>query len=270
MTSINTDQLAQIEYVDQALVWAIVTLQKANKHPENLQLSDNAAIRQESRDFCNWNITRNSEGVGTFFYSAILPIVNPDPLMDRESIIQCIASYTSFLVPDNEVTYPTDGKGMRLPPIPAYVNTLEKLVYWLVRLVEIVNQIIVYANKLIAQKQSLEGGLDVVYDAGTGFIATPEIITSGFLIEGVGNENTAEGIIAQFDGNDDDGRGVPDWYMQGIGLSFYEIKYASEPINLGGGNDKGKRVETLPVCKEQDPNVTAYGENNLYDILTKK
>jgi hypothetical protein len=127
MTKINYTELSNIKYVDQALVWCVIELEHSNHHPNNFYLYDNAAIRAESKDFVSWQVLQDDEGNGQFIFTGLLPIRNLHPLLEEQSILECVKSYTEYLVVDELITFPIGGYGMLLPSIPIYIDSMEKL-----------------------------------------------------------------------------------------------------------------------------------------------
>ena len=277
MTKINTSELNQIRYVDQALMWAVISLHAANHHPDNYQLSDNAAVRAESIDYLSWGVIQDDDGQGQFIFTGLFPIRNINPLLEQQSIIQCVRDYTDFTLPALMITYPTSGQGLLLPVLPGYINTLEKLVVWLCGLVEGVNRYIKLINTLIkanfdgtAPVINLSGGVPVI----TGIQALLPIL------EGVASDNlSAEGIISQFENSSSSPDAVPSWYEDAInnisnpgngsGNSNQQPNSEPQPVDPGNGN-KPNSIDTLPVCKEQDLSITSYSKDGILTFTNIK
>jgi hypothetical protein len=262
MTKINTNELNQIEYVDQALMWAVISLRAANHHPDNYQLSDNAAVRAESIDYLDWSVVQDDQGEGQFIFTGLFPIRNVNPLLEQESIIQCVRDYTGFQLPAQLITYPTGGQGLSLPMIPGYVNTLEKLVVWLCQLVEGVNRYIKLINVLIEAGFTetptrpkpiinITGGVPII--SGVDAVAA--------IIEGVANDNLSpEGIISQYENSSSNYDAVPGWYQD-------TINYINSGSGNGGGSNNGNsnpnsepkpisdKLRKSRVCQEGKENV---------------
>jgi hypothetical protein len=277
MTVINRNELSQILYVDQALIWCVIELEHSNHHLDNFYLSDNAAVRAESVDFVSWQVLQDSDGNGQFMFTALLPILNAHPLLEQNSIIECVKSYTIFQLPDEQITYPTDGKGMLLPTIPSYIDTLEKLLVWLVQLVEGVNRYIKLINALIS----------------VDFVETPDIPAPTIdLTEGIVNigglqplatilsvvdngAGTAEDNISQYENAGSDPNATPEWYMEAVdnlsnnsssgGGSGGGGNPEPTPVDPGTGNNGGA-FDTLPVCKEQDPKIVSFSKDGILNI----
>ena len=90
MTVINRDELAQLNTLDQVLLWTIVSINSANLDARNPYIADSAAIRAESADYVRWSVGQDEKGRGLFTFSALLPLVNPQPLQDKASILERI------------------------------------------------------------------------------------------------------------------------------------------------------------------------------------
>ena len=86
----------------------------------------------------------------------------------------------------------------------------------------------------------------------------------------VGEENSAEGLINSYGQSYFLDDALPDWYKDAIdnppslqsagsGLGNVDSKDANAP----------KIIESLPICKEQDPSVVSYGRSPLATVLGK-
>jgi hypothetical protein len=277
MTKINQAELAQIKYVDQALMWCVIELEHANHHPDNFYLSDNAAVRADAVNFVSWAVIQDDAGNGQFVYNALLPIYNPHPMLEQRSIIDCVKSYTIFQLPGEQITYPVGGKGMLLPSIPTYIDTMEKLLVWLVQIVEGVNRYIKLINDLI--------GVNFVESAA---IPTPTVTIEGGVVS-IGGlaavapiletqanaPTTAEGIISQYESSNFDSNAVPDWYLNHIDNLGSSANSSSgtdggggepKPVDPGSGNNSGN-IDTLPVCKEQDPKIVSFSKDGILNFV---
>jgi len=107
-------------------MWSIVSINASNLDGRNNYISDNAAIRAESKDYISWSVTQDDKGQGKFVFSAMLPLVNPHPLKDKESLIERIWSYSPY-DPDLQTEDGISGYGWQIPTIPIWVDTTERL-----------------------------------------------------------------------------------------------------------------------------------------------
>lgn len=126
MTVINQDELDQLSTLDQILMWSIISINASNLDGRNTYISDNAAIREESKDFITWQVVQDDSGGGRFVFNALLPIVNPHPLQDKDSLLSRVWSYSPYdpdLITEDGIT----GYGWGVPPIPDWIDTTEKL-----------------------------------------------------------------------------------------------------------------------------------------------
>jgi hypothetical protein len=130
MTIINQSELSKLQYLDQALMWSIMSINNANLDSRNNYVSDNAAVRAESKDYITWSVTQDDNGAGKFVFSALLPIVNPHPLEDKQSILERIWSYSPY-DPSMKMDVGLDGYGWQLPARPSWCDTTERLLAYL-------------------------------------------------------------------------------------------------------------------------------------------
>ena len=126
MTVINESELAQLSTLDQVLMWSIVSINASNLDGRNNYISDNAAIRAESKDYISWSVTQDDKGRGKFVFSALLPVVNPHPLKDKDSLIERIWSYSPY-DPHLQTEDGISGYGWQIGTIPIWVDTTERL-----------------------------------------------------------------------------------------------------------------------------------------------
>jgi hypothetical protein len=278
MTVINQTELSQILYVDQALMWCVIELEHSNHHIDNFYLSDNAAVRAESQDFVSWQVIQDSDGNGQFVFTALLPILNRHPLLQQNSIIECVMSYTIFRLTDEQITYPSDGKGMLLPTIPTYIDTLEKLLVWLVQLVEGVNRYIKLINALISVDfvETVDTPAPTI-DLADGVVSIAGLEPLATILAVVDNgTGTAEENISQYENAGSDPNATPEWYIDAV--YDLQIPYSSgasggggggnsepTPVDPGNGNNGGV-FDTLPVCKEQDPKIISFSKDGILNI----
>ena len=126
MTVINQSELDELTRLDQVLMWSIISINASNLDGRNNHISDNAAIRAESKDYIQWSVVQDEKGDGKFMFTALLPIVNPHPLQDKESILDRVWSYSPF-DPNLLTEAGIAGYGENVPFLPSWVDTTEKL-----------------------------------------------------------------------------------------------------------------------------------------------
>jgi hypothetical protein len=323
MTIINESELAELSTLDQVLMWSIISINASNLDSRNNYISDNAAIRAESKDYISWSVTQDDNGRGKFVFSALLPLVNPHPLKDKQSIIERIWSYSPF-DPDLQTEAGISGYGWQLTSVPVWIDTTERL---LAHCAIIATTISKYA-RLTKRPKADWANIHTEYWANCQYSIsdTPyggEMIVTGYLsidwnkyISGkslirclnpyVGNandvncnfpnlmqlwnvgdvdiflpiddiqplipivgifmpppetlivgEDTAEGLIDSYASKPFLDEAVPDWYQQA--LDGY--KQQSDNRN-NTSNDVGsatpKLIESLTICKEQDPEIITF------------
>lgn len=83
-------------------------------------------------------------------------------------------------------------------------------------------------------------------------------------------DNTAEALIDSYGQNNFIDDALPDWYLDAIKNPPPLQTLVSGLGNLGNNDDKApKLIESLPICKEQDPSVVSYGKSPLATVLGK-
>ena len=71
MTIINQSELSKLKYLDQVLMWAIMSINNSNLDSKNNYISDNAGVRAESKDYITWSVAQDDNGAGKFVFSAL-------------------------------------------------------------------------------------------------------------------------------------------------------------------------------------------------------
>ncbi len=324
MTVINRTELAQLTRLDQALMWSIVSINNSNLDSKNTFISDNAAIRAESKDYISWSVVQDDKGQGRFVFSALLPIVNPHPLQDKQSIIERIWSYSPYdpqMITQSGIV----GYGWRLPTIPSWCNTTERLLAYLAI---IATKIVKYASITTFNSDATStiysqywgdcqyqitdtpyGGTMTItgsltlnwnsYLSGKSLIRClnpwsehandvscnfPDLaqlwnITAvdldlphqqllamvpaagGIRLSGGSqidtNSITADGLINSYSQANFVDEAVPDWYL--AALNGYQSQADSRNNTSSSiGNTSPKIIESLTICKEQDPDLASY------------
>jgi hypothetical protein len=143
MTIINQSELSKLKYLDQVLMWSIMSINNSNLDSKNNYISDNAGVRAESKDYITWSVTQDDNGAGKFVFSALLPIVNPHPLHDKQSIVERIWSYSPF-DPSMLVDVGLDGYGWQFLSKPTWCDTTERL---LAHLAIVASKLTSYRNR---------------------------------------------------------------------------------------------------------------------------
>jgi hypothetical protein len=329
MTILNTSELNKLTRLDQVLMWAIASINKANLDPKNTYISDNAGIRAESADYIQWSVTRDDKGNGKFIFTALLPLVGINPFIDKISLLQTIYSYSPFpavLGIANGIT----GYGMPKPTIPSWVDTTERLLAYIAIIATKIGKYakatkkpsIEWANirndywadcqYSISQsgtsgQMSISGQMWIdwdKYEAGQSLIKClvpptgrasdlscnfpnlaqlwnvpptavdlnlppfqiAQIIPSiGVTIEG--DETSAENLIESYYQSTYLERETPQWYLDALN----GIGNTESANNASGsiGNATPQIIESLEICKEQDPELANYGRKPLEQVIGK-
>jgi hypothetical protein len=322
-------------------MWSIISINASNLDPRNTNISDNAAIRAESRDYITWQVVQDDKGNGLFSFTALLPIVNPHPLESKRSILERIWSYSPFdpvMVMDDDPANPYTGYGFNLPTLPDWVDTSERLLAYCAVLATKITKLTSIMSGTAEQMAAINSTLfgrcqyqitDSAYGsqmAITGYLTIhwskymrgdslirclnpwqgqasnincnfpaldelfatninlnlplEEVINSvpigthgfprggGLPPEIALEENRAESLIDSYGQNYFVDEALPSWYKDIIdnppqlqtfqtGIGSMSSKDSTAP----------KLIESLPICKEQDPAVVNYGKSPLAKVL---
>ncbi len=273
MTKINYVEYQSLISYDQALVWAIIRLREANQHPDNEDLLNYVTIRPEARDFIKWTAQMDDAGQPFFTASLLFPLIKNDELRGVPIPLQ-IPTYTDFELPPSPIDIPTSGQGLPLPTIPPEIDTLERLAAWLCLIGYRHGELMAYINAINIRAHATQTPAtkpDVFINVHGLTYSTPTSFVELYADRvtaigggggggtsnggGGGGDATAADAFAAFDGtpqtpnNADLAEKLED---------FRESQRSSlEPPQVDPG--KGyERIDTLPVCKDQDPSIKAF------------
>jgi hypothetical protein len=267
VTQINRDELSRLKTLDQAIVWAVLTLDRSNQDARNSWYNDNAAVRQEvAKDLVKWSITQDpATGEGVLAFTALSPLLDLEPMQTLQDVGQLIKSYSFFALMDQVVEEPVSDKGFPVAELPDWVESLEQALYYWVRIAEAVGRMIRYAN--LASQQPVPPTDPVTLD-----LSGPVPILLNLLTD-LATEGSAEGTISQFEVGTPIYQGFTPW-IQDIFDNLIPTGASSGITSVDqiapGDGYQPKGIETLPVCKEQDPSVVAFNANSLAELLSKK
>jgi hypothetical protein len=316
MTIINESELAQLTTLDAVLMWSIVSINASNLDSRNNYISDNAAIRAESKDYISWSVSQDDKGLGRFIFSALLPLVNPNPFKDKQSIIERIWSYSPF-DPTLEMDIQSNGYGWQLPAIPIWVDTTEHVLAYCA----VLGSAIAKYARLTRGDQSFWAGIHSEYwaDLQYSISDTPyggQMIVTGYLsidwntyLEGkslltclnpysghasdincnfpnlmqlwnvadvdislpaeaieplipstgdlVVGGISAEALIDSYSDSNFLDEAVPSWYTEALeNYQSQSESFANTSADIG--NKTPKLIESLAICKEQDPEIITF------------
>jgi hypothetical protein len=263
MTRINTDEYNALKSFDQALVWAVITLAEANRSPDNSDLLNYLTIRPEARDFVNWQVQLDSGGQPYLTFSMLFPLVDHNPLQAKPGLPLKIPTYTDFQPVIEPATIPATGQGLPLPPIPAEIETLERLACWLGLIAYQLHDFIRYCNGLNSLNVTgdFNFGLPIYTIDVHGLTFEKPLSESALYAQrgaGGGGTSTAAEAFAAINGDSPTSPNNAD-LIDKIAEARDQQAATTEPpqVNPGAGYD---RIDTLPVCKDQDPSVKAYNK----------
>jgi hypothetical protein len=334
LTLLRLDELAQLNTLDQILLWSIVSINAANIDSRNPFISDNAAIRAESANYIQWSVSQDDKGLGRFVFTALLPVVNPQPLQDKASLLERIWSYSPY-EPQQSFDAGILGYGTGIPELPQWVDTAERLLAYIGILATFISKYsrrtkgdaafwesinpeywadIQYklSDSAYGGEMTITGsmyinwgsylqGLSLIKclnpdpalasDVSCNFpllsllwgipdvdpLLPPSVIeplipsVGEFLVQGglliSASTSTANALINSYDQpyfNDD---ALPDWYLNALN-SRADLQFGSYDIE-NWDNSVPPIIESLGVCKEQDPSIISYA-NELGNALPKK
>lgn len=266
MTQINTTELSMLQTLDQGILWAVLSLHRANTDPTNVWYSDNAAVRQTvAKNLVNWSIRQNQEGIGKFAFSAVMPLLDRDPMTNQDDICQVIKSYSAFLLTSQLLDPPGSSKGFPMPPLPDYVETMEQLLFFLCRIAAAINLAIRTARVRI-EKNPTES-FNIPIDTSNPV----PVVDVGTIIEGESSPRTAAGIIYQFLPPDNIHQEFDTMLSILMGeITSVNVKGIPTTARIDEGNGyREKGIETLPVCQEQDPSILNLSDGDVINLLNK-
>jgi hypothetical protein len=338
MTVINQAELDELSRLDQVLMWSIISINASNLDARNTHISDNAAIRAESKDYITWQVGQDDKGNGVFSFTALLPIVNPHPLQDKDSILDRVWSYSPY-DPNMVTEAGINGYGEELPTLPAWIDTTEKLLAFcavratnVCKLAPLVRGTEAQINSIrreywgncqyqitdsaYGSQMTITGYLTIdwyKYLRGKSLIRclnpwgghasnincnfpsitelfnissvdldlpVTELVTliplGGFGVGNggaiiIGEDNSAESLIDSYGQNYFIDDALPDWYRDAIDNPPQLQTFLTGIGNVSSSDAQAPRIiESLPICKEQDPSVVNYGKSPLAAVLAGK
>jgi hypothetical protein len=317
-----------------------MSINASNLDSRNTNISDNAAIRSESKDYITWQVSQDENGNGRFTFTALLPIVNPNPLQDKINLLSRVWSYSPF-EPDMITEAGISGFGSSMPTLPSWIDTVEKLLaYTAVRatkvskLASLTTGTLLFMNLVnfnlwgncqyritdsaYGSEMTITGYLTIdwhTYLTGGSLIRClnphqsyannincnfPDLPTlwsvgsvdldlaiedlillvpvGGFGVPHTGNlprdisldANSAESLIDSYGQNYFIDDAVPSWYQDIINNPPNLQTFTTGIGSVSPADSKSpKLVESLPICKEQDPSIISYGRSPLSSVVGK-
>jgi hypothetical protein len=260
MTKINYTEYNSLKSFDQALIWAIIRLREANQHPDNKDLLDYVTIRPEAREFIKWNTPLDDQGQPYFTASLLFPLIDLHSLVTSTIPVR-IPNYTDFELPASPMDIPATGRGLPLPEIPAAIDTLERLACWLCLIGSVHGDLLRYINGLngLAFVTNSPGAVKPSYSIGSAGLSYVKSLSESELYAsrgaGGGGSNTAAEAFAAFDGTPQNPNNAD--LAEKLEEAREQQRANLEPpqVDPGKGYD---RIDTLPICKDQDPSIKAF------------
>jgi hypothetical protein len=335
LTLLRLDELAQLNTLDQILLWSIVSINAANLDSRNTFISDNAGVRAESKDYIQWSVSQDDKGLGRFVFTALLPVVNPQPLQDKASLLERIWSYSPY-EPRQNFDAGILGYGTGIPALPPWVDTCERLLAYVAILATFISKyarrtkgdaafweaihpeywadiqyklldsayggnMTITGSMYIDWNSYLQGlslikclnpdparasdlscnfpilsllwGVPDVDPALPPSAIEPLIPSVGeFSVQGAGissnTESSAGALISSYDQSFFNDDALPEWYFNAVN-GIPGGGGAPTDIAQISGTATPQLIESLGICKEQDPSIISYA-NELGTTLPKK
>jgi hypothetical protein len=272
MTRFSKTKAAGILSLDQSLLYALVALERANRAYDNYEWDRNPTLPPEAQDDINFAITKDPSGIGRISFKAVIGLHNRHPFKTKTNILDSVVSFTSYYSNEIDTLNPPDPTlGLQRPPIPTNIVCLEQYLVWLALLANAYREyVIIYNSDLTTTPDSINNVLPrIIAGDFNGINLTPwdnhaaidTLSTNGDGLAATGWEFLYDGNVDQL---------APDWYKN------KEQNYdGSRAIGSVGDNPQSNSVgdnpvQTLAVCKDQDPNATDYGTINgisLWEII---
>jgi hypothetical protein len=263
MTRINYAEYNALKSFDQALVWAVIRLRAANQHPDNKDLLDYVTIRPEARDFIRWSTQLDEQGEPYFTASLLFPLTESHTL-ETVAIPARIPNYTDFQPPASPMDVPATGRGLPLPEIPSAIDTLERLACWLCLIGNQHGDLMRYINA--TNTRSFATGQSVMVKPTISITAAglsyTKILSEAELYArrsgASGNDSgssTASDAFAAFDSTPQNPNNND--LAEKLEEAREQSRAATEPPQIDPGRGY-ERIDTLPICKDQDPSIKAF------------
>jgi hypothetical protein len=264
MTRINWDEVNQLNRLDEIIAYSIITLQEAYNAADNDDID--SISKNEVSDWISWDIKYDESGRAYFGYSALLYLVDANPLGSK-GFLSLVKPPTRYLVnhASLEVAARNGDTSLEIDPlsdIPAECDNLERLLMWAVIVAHWWNQILNYLSKIEETQQ-------------------PDIPTSTPLSDwqnipapyqfpgGEGESSSADSLFDNYNGETDDPYLPEDIAALLERSSDNGFGKVNQQIDLSP-RDLGIYRENLVTCEEQDPSLINYSQQQLEALLGGK
>jgi hypothetical protein len=272
MTGFSKTKALEITSLDQSLLYAIIALERANRAYDNFEWARDPTLPSEAQDDVNFSIVKDSSGVGRIVFKAILPLNNRHPFKAKNNICDNVKAFTHYYSAEIDTLAPPPvSQGMPRPPIPANITTLEQYLAWLAIMANAYREYVAVKN---ASPDSVPDSLvDVLPTIAAGHL-------DGISVIPWANTTPIDALIIGVDGSpavgweflyeSADSSSAPSWYTTTAQNYDGSRAIGSDSSNPQTNSVGDNPVQTLAVCKDQDPNATEYGSTNgilLWEII---
>lgn len=272
MTGFSLSKAEEITMLDQSLLYAIVALERANRAYDNFEWTYDPTLPSEAQDDINFSISKDSAGVGRISFKAILPLNNRHPFLEKQNICSSVKAFTNYYSAEiDNLDAPAATNGMPRPPIPSNIKTLEQYVAWLGLMANAYREYVaVYNSDLTTTPDSIADVLTTINAGvldGISVVAWENTVAIDVLSES-SDGTTATGW--EFIYESDTTSSAPSWYTTTVENYDGSRSIGSSSENPQTNSVGDNPVQTLAVCKDQDPNATEYGSSNgilLWEII---
>jgi hypothetical protein len=272
MTGFSKTKAAEILTLDQSFLFALVALERANRAYDNMEWNRDPTLPTEAQDDVNFSISKDPSGIGRVSFKAIIPLNNRHPFKARNNILDSVKAFTNYYSAEiDTLPAPRVTRGIERPPIPANIVTLEQYFVWLALLANAYREYVaIYNSNIVTTPDSIANVLATI-DAGhfDGINLIPW--NNGIAIDTLsttGDGTAADGWEFIYGGDAD--AAAPSWYTTTAQNYDGSRAIGSNSDNPQTNSVGDNPVQTLAVCKDQDPNATEYGSTNgisLWEII---
>jgi hypothetical protein len=182
-----------------------------------------------------------------------------------------IPTYTDFRPPAEPMVVPATGQGLPAPPIPTEIDTLERLCCWLCLIANQLGEYIDYVNLLQYENQrfnqSYPAPAVTINSRGLTYIKPLSIalLKAGNRTADISSSTTAAAAFDKLSGDPPEDPRKAD-LQEKLDDAAAQQRSNSEPPTAAPG--KGyERIDTLPICKDQDPSLKAFNSKSLAALI---
>jgi hypothetical protein len=265
MTGFSKAKALEIVGLDQALLYTIVSLERANRAYDNYEWNRDPTLPVEAQEDVNWSIVKDDNGLGRIVFKAIIPLSNRHPFLGKRNIVSQVRAFTNYYSNEiDDLMAPNPSGSIPKPPILENIVTLEQYVVWLSLLANAYREYVLIYNGNLDTPTAIAD--NVLSSFQTGNVSSFEAIGNQLNVANLGAESApATGWEFMYERQGYDNL-VPQWYLDSLqnydGSRAIGTAQDNPQINSVGDNP----VQALETCKEQDANATEYGSTGIIQL----